>query len=107
MKALYFLQKEHSDIANYGIVDGSDEMVREAFDYEFLPQCVYIKNGKPSYTYWDVSQHHRILEFMERHEELRTNALPYLLPAPSGLTIYPQYWLKEIGIKLNELERWQ
>ena len=54
MKSLYFLQRDFQDKAIYAYVDPSDELIREVFDYEVIPQCVYIKDGKPYYVAMDV-----------------------------------------------------
>ena len=43
---------------------------------------------------------------MIRHEEIKKDAIPYLMPTPNGLTFYPQYYLKSIGLWLNHVERW-
>ena len=78
MKSLYFLQRDFSDKANYATVDAQNEMIREAFDYEIIPQCVYVKDGKPYYSGFDVLGINVIQEFMIRHEELAKEAMPYL-----------------------------
>lgn len=54
MKSLYFLQRDFPDKAYYAFVDGTEEYVREAFDYELIPQCLLIKDGRPYYLGWDV-----------------------------------------------------
>ena len=42
MKSLYFLQRDYSHKANYAYVDARNEFIREVFDYEIIPMCVYI-----------------------------------------------------------------
>ena len=81
-------------------------MIREAFDYEFIPQCVFVKDGTPYYVGWDVLGTNLIQEFMVRYEELAQEGIPYLMPAPSAISIYPQHYLKHIGVGLNFFERW-
>ena len=43
---------------------------------------------------------------MIRHEELGKDGIPYLMPAPTAITIYPQYYLKAIGTWLRMVEHW-
>ena len=50
MKSLYFLQRDFPEKANYAFIEAHDEYIREAFDYEYLPQCLYVKDGKPYYA---------------------------------------------------------
>ena len=54
MKSLYFLQRDFPDKATYAFVDASKEHIREAFDYEGIPACLYVKDGKPYYANWDT-----------------------------------------------------
>ena len=54
MKSLYFVQRDFPEKANYAFVDAYDEMIREAFEYEVIPQCIYVKDGKPYYAGSDV-----------------------------------------------------
>ena len=89
MKSLYFLQRDFPEKANYAFINANDEIIREAFDYEVIPQCIYVKDGKPYYAGADVLGINVIQEFMIRHEELKKNAIPYLMPTPSAITIYP------------------
>ena len=37
MKSLYFLQRDFSDLANYGYINTNDEFLREAFENDGLP----------------------------------------------------------------------
>lgn len=106
MKSLYFLQRDFPEKATYAFVDSSEEFIRESFDYEKIPNCVYLVDGKPFYANWDVLGINLIQEFMERHEELSPDAIDYLMPVPSAITIYPHYWLKGLGVGLNHVERW-
>ena len=98
MKSLYFMQRDFPDLATYAFVDSHDEMIREAFDPEIIPDCIFIKDGKPYYAGYEVMGVNRMQEFMIRHQELKRDALPYLQAAPNGVTIYPQYYLKNIGM---------
>lgn len=70
MKSMYFLQRDFPEKAVYAFADAANEMIREAFDYEFIPQCVFVKDGKPYYVGWDVLGTNLIQEFMVRYEEL-------------------------------------
>jgi len=81
-------------------------MVREAFDYEFIPQCVFIKDGHPYYVGWDTLGINLIQEFMIRYKELAQEGLPYLQPVPNAFTIYQQHYLKHIGVWLSSIEIW-
>ena len=37
LKSLYFMQRDFSDLANYGYIDTNDEFLREAFENDGLP----------------------------------------------------------------------
>ena len=107
MKSLYFLQRDFSEKAHYAFADASNEMIREAFDYEILPACIYVReDGRPFYANEDVLGINVMQEFMIRHEEIAAEATGYLMAAPSAITIYPHYWYKSIGMWLNNLEGW-
>ena len=47
-----------------------------------------------------------IQEFMIRYEELKQDAIPFLMPVANGITVYLHYYLKNIGLWLNTVERW-
>ena len=106
MKTLYFLQRDFPDLANYAFVDSHDEMIREAFDTEVIPEFIFIKDGRPYYAGYEVLAINRLREFMVRYDEIKRDALPYLQAAPTAITIYPQYYLRSIGHKLRNFEYW-
>lgn len=70
MKSLYFMQRDFSEKAHYAFINAGDEYIREAFDYEFVPSCFFVKDRKPYYVSWDVLSINTIQEFMIRYEEL-------------------------------------
>lgn len=103
MKTLYFLQRDYSDRANYGYIDSKDEFLREAFENDGLPQTVYIKGGKVYYLNWQMLGINRMLEFMERHEEMACDVDSELREPRDKLTIYPEYYKKFIGLQFRAL----
>ncbi len=48
MKTFYFLKSEMPNL-NCGIIESTNEILREVFDYTGLPQTIYIANGIPYY----------------------------------------------------------
>ena len=71
-----------------------------------MPNCLYLKDGRPYYANWDVLGVNVIQEFIVRHEEISNDAIDYLMAVPGPLTIYPHYWLKGLGVYLRHLELW-
>ena len=42
---------------------------------------------------------------MKQPEKLKEDAMPFLQSAPNALTVYPQYYTKEIGLILAKLSK--
>ena len=89
MKTLYFLQRDFPEKATYAFIDSADEWIREAFDHETIPSCMFIKDGKPYYAGYEFTAINTLQEFMVRYDEMKRPALSFLQRAPNALTIYP------------------
>ena len=95
MKTLYYMARDYSDLANYGIIYSTDEYLREAFENVGLPQSIYIKDGKPYYIDYISVGLNRYLEFFERYDELAQHAFEDLHLPANDFTIYLHYFLKD------------
>ena len=78
--------------------------MREAFENDGLPQTIFIKDGKPYYMPWNAVGFNRMLEFMIRYDEICIDAFEELHPIPSGVSIYLEYYKKNIGWGFRHIE---
>ena len=53
---------------------------------------------------WTAIGYNKMLEFMIRYEELKTDATRELHPIPNGITIYLEYYKKHIGWGSRKVE---
>ena len=54
---------------------------------------------------WTAIGYNKMLEFMIRYEELGIDALRELQPVPNGITLYLEYYKKNIGWGFRYVER--
>jgi len=104
-KSLFFMQKILADQANYAMIETTNELLRETFENNGVPQCIYVKDGKPYYAAWHRISVKDLHDFMLEPETYKMDAFPYLQAVPSSLTVYPQYYMKEIGLILRKLSK--
>ena len=45
MKSLFFLQRHHTDKAVFAFVESTNELLRETFENDGVPQCLYVVDG--------------------------------------------------------------
>ena len=91
-------------MANYAYINTHDELLRETFENDGIPQTVFIKNGKTYYMPWAAIGYNRMLEFMIRYDYLKVDALEELQPIPTKITIYIEYYKKHIGWGARKVE---
>ena len=78
MKSLFFLQRDYADEANYAYIETTNELLRETFENNGIPQCIFVKDAKPYYAPWHRLNVGEIREFMANHSELKVDALRWL-----------------------------
>ncbi len=105
MKTLYFLKRDWPHI-NCGFIDKSDEIIREVFDNNGVPQPFYIKDGKVYYQWSQFLYVNNAMEFITRHEELAVEGVYKELRLPQeGYLIYIEYWMSHVGLFAKNLFR--
>lgn len=105
VKSLYILKMlgiAGNDI-KYAIIETTDELLRETFENKGVPQCIYIKDSVPFYAPWHYIEINDLLQFMRNPEDKKVDAMAYLQPVPNSVTVYPQYYVKEIGLMLKKI----
>ena len=83
------MQRLYSDSSNFAIIETTNELLRETFENNGVPQCIYVKDGKPYYAAWYRISVDDLREFMADPEKNKMDAFPYLQAVPSYITIYP------------------
>lgn len=105
MKTLYYLKRDWPHI-NCGFIDKSDEIIREVFDNNGVPQPFYIKDGKVYYQWSQFLYVNNAMEFITRHEELAVEGAYKELRLPQeGYLIYIEYWMSHVGLFAKNLFR--
>lgn len=82
---------------NCGFINGEDEIIREAFENEGLPQTVFVKKHRTYYMSNDHLRSDAVLIFLENYNETSVLAYEYLNELPDGYMIYLEYYKKHLG----------